>query len=185
MLGTTAAGQRWPIRSSVSGHHCELSLNLPSCHIFLNSVLSYSLFKAMTLCLGEVTCCVGHKYDDQAKFRSPCCTFLQCQEVENSWSSSGKKANVSPNICCYTADFFPHWPGNQLYNNTTCPVLHNLLLILKRTSRRGRCDAISLICIALDTTFCNLSFQASCLYRLPIPDQCFMEAGNLSSILEA
>ena len=42
-------GQRWPIRSSVSGYHWELSLaftpNLTSCHIFLSSVLSYSLFK--------------------------------------------------------------------------------------------------------------------------------------------
>ena len=45
----------WPMRSSVAGTtellSLALTLNLPSCHVFLSALLYYSLFKEIDKCL--------------------------------------------------------------------------------------------------------------------------------------
>ena len=57
-------------------------------------------------------------------------------------------------------------------------------------SEKSIAEGGGLICIAPDATFCNLSSlptnyseELGCFYRLPIPDQCFMEGGE-QSVLE-
>ena len=70
-----------------------------------------------------------------------------------------------------------------------CPLLHSPAGCEYGSSSLGEASIAEgggPICIAVDTTFCNLSSLPSnqkggllsCFYRLPIPDQCFMEGGR-------